>query len=282
MIDYSFIIPCYNSSKTLKRLLESIPLLPNLEIILIDDNSSKEEYELEKEIAKDFEHNLIFRQTIVNKGAGAARNLGLSLAQGKWVIFIDSDDYFTKDITTLLLNNVNREEDIIYFNATSIKIPSSEQSQRHCQIDKWIKSKDEINLRFSFHGPVCKIIKRTLIIKEKIFFFESFAFNDALFSFKIGFYAKSIFIEDIPAYCITESASSTTYTINKKILSSRIQSIIAFNSFLKQVRSEKFEMPIFPHLFYARKLGFKGCLDMIWLVLKNKQNPFKGWKSMLR
>ena len=276
MILYSIIIPFYNSASTIRRLIDSIPDCPFVEIIIVDDCSDSEESMRLRKIISQLNKQILLLKSKINLGAGHARNLALELAQGKWLVFADSDDYFTPQFSEVLHKYENSREQIIYFNAISIMEPDGGYSHRHSQIEKWIKEKNEDDLRFAFHGPVCKLVKASLVKENNICFFESHAFNDALFSAKIGYYAQNIVIDQTPIYCITETPYSTTYTLSETILKSRIDAIKAVNSFFCSVGIKEYDMPIFPHLIYARKLGFKGFIKIFCQIIKMHINPFKG------
>jgi len=84
---YSVIIPAFHAEKTLRRCLASIPVRPDAEIILIDDGST----DATGKIAAEFK-NVRYIHT-EHRGVSAARNLGLDLARGEFVTFVDSDDW---------------------------------------------------------------------------------------------------------------------------------------------------------------------------------------------
>ena len=90
----SVIIPVYNAEDYLQECLDSIrkQSLTNIEIICIDDGSTDGSVSVIKNVMKeDFRIQLI-EQT--NQGAGTARNNGLKNATGKYVAFLDADDFF--------------------------------------------------------------------------------------------------------------------------------------------------------------------------------------------
>ena len=94
---YSIIIPIYNSEKTLSRCLDSL-LTQNYkdaELLLINDGSSDSSEKICLDFAGRYP-NLICRTT-ENRGVSAARNLGLALAKGTYILFVDSDDYVSPD-----------------------------------------------------------------------------------------------------------------------------------------------------------------------------------------
>lgn len=106
----SVIVPFYNVEDCIERTLVSIDkqVYKNIEVILIDDGSTDKSYELaEKYLSKcDFKHILVRQE---NAGVSAARNIGLSIASGEYVVFVDSDDllspYYIKQMYEHLNNN---------------------------------------------------------------------------------------------------------------------------------------------------------------------------------
>ena len=284
MKNFTIIIPFFNSSDVISRLFDSIPSRQDLEIIIVDDCSLDAESSKLKSIIDIYldRFNICLLKTTKNSGAGAARNLGLRIATGKWMIFADADDYFMPSFRLLLDKYVDSDCDIVFFNATSIRLNDSSPCFRHIEIDKKIRENNETGLRYKFHGPVCKLVRSELVKQYDIHFFESFAFNDALFSAKIGYFAKKILIDHSVGYCITESSGSTTYTLNKRIIESRILATIEVNKFYRSVNLRKYEMPIFPQILYSRKLGLGTLIDTFKMVISRKENPFIGFKDILK
>ncbi len=93
----SVIMPIYNAERFLRGTLKSIlsQTLQNIEVICVDDGSSDDSGDILEEFAKlDERVHTVHTQ---NRGAGAARNTGLRLARGKYVVFWDADDEFRKD-----------------------------------------------------------------------------------------------------------------------------------------------------------------------------------------
>ncbi len=98
----SVIIPVYNVAKLLERCVESVrnQIYPNLEIILVDDGSTDMSGAFCDVFAKKDPRVKVIHQS--NQGLSAARNAGLKLATGKWLTFVDSDDYLQPDMIDLL------------------------------------------------------------------------------------------------------------------------------------------------------------------------------------
>lgn len=89
----SIIVPVYNVEQYLERCMESIlnQTYRNLEVILVDDNSKDKSKEICLQYLKD--PRVVLIQHSNNKGLSEARNSGLDIAKGAYVVFIDSDDY---------------------------------------------------------------------------------------------------------------------------------------------------------------------------------------------
>ena len=96
-INISFIVPIYNVEKYLVRCIESIIMqkLENIEIILVDDGSPDNC----PSICDKYSEKYKFIKTIhkKNEGLGYARNSGLEISKGKYIYFVDSDDYLVPD-----------------------------------------------------------------------------------------------------------------------------------------------------------------------------------------
>lgn len=93
MVDFSIIIPIYNAEKTLRKCLDSIceQTFDNYEVILIDDGSTDQSFSICKGYEIQNKKFRVFHQE--NAGPSAARNVGLGIAEGQWICFVDSDDY---------------------------------------------------------------------------------------------------------------------------------------------------------------------------------------------
>src|SRR5574344_79438 len=101
MINFSIIIPHKNSPELLQRCLASIPQREDIQIIIVDDNSESSIVNFcsfPGTERKDTE--IIYLKE--SKGAGYARNRGLSRAKGEWILFADADDYYTNEFNEFL------------------------------------------------------------------------------------------------------------------------------------------------------------------------------------
>ncbi len=103
----SVIIPAYNVEKRIRKCVESIIFqdYKNLEIIIINDGSTDETQAVCKTLEKADKRVVVYQQS--NKGVSAARNRGIELATGKYICFVDSDDYIDSHFFTNLVSNMS-------------------------------------------------------------------------------------------------------------------------------------------------------------------------------
>lgn len=112
----SIVIPVYNMGKKLVKCVETLmnQTYQNLEIILIDDGSKDNSFQICQDLARRDYRVKAFHQE--NQGAGPARNYGIEQASGKYVYFPDADDYLEQNAIELMLQNiVSTESDLIVF-----------------------------------------------------------------------------------------------------------------------------------------------------------------------
>lgn len=214
-MNFTIIIPHKNIPRLLERLIHSIPLRDDLEVIVVDDNSSED--------IVDFCHfpcaGRVNYRIILNKesrGAGYARNCALPYAQGKWILFADSDDFFHPDFNDFLNEYADNDADIVYFNANSVDTDTYEPSCRADHLHDFIKDyhidkeKGELIIRYLFTEPWCKMVKREVIERNHISFDETCIRNDVRYSYLVGHYANTIVVDDRQLYCVTTRANSVS------------------------------------------------------------------------
>lgn len=219
-MNYSIIIPHYNTPNLLQRLLNSIPQRNDLEIIVVDDNS--------KANTVDFEHfpgiNRGDVKVVFDKkggGGGYARNIGLSYATGERVIFADSDDFFNYCFNDILDEYSNSEYDIIYCKANSLDSIYYTNTYRTEHLNSYIDhffdgdKTAELNLRYLFGEPWCKIIRSKIITRNNIKFDETSIHNDTTFSYLCGFYAETITVDKRAIYCVTSREGSVSKQVSE-------------------------------------------------------------------
>lgn len=109
----SVVIPAYNVEKYIKKTIESLIVQAekDFEIIIIDDGSTDNTLKAVNEIIKekDLSNCVIIKK--INGGVSSARNVGISKAIGKYILFLDGDDYVSKDLVGNIYKNMDKDID---------------------------------------------------------------------------------------------------------------------------------------------------------------------------
>lgn len=113
---YSIIIPAYNAEQYIEQCIQSAlsQSFTDYEIFVVDDGSVDNTGMIVRKMAEKY--SAISVMQITHSGAGAARNAGLTKAQGKYVIFLDADDYWTNPLLLKHLHRkLRRDVDVVMF-----------------------------------------------------------------------------------------------------------------------------------------------------------------------
>ena len=210
----SIIVPIYNAEKYLEECIESVTkqTYKDLQIILVNDGSKDKSWELCKKLKNSDSRIVIATQS--NAGVSVARNKGLDLADGKWIMFVDPDDVLSKTIVEDLLTQVSAEIDIVAcgcygFDGSYRKKDSFFKGNRIFKANK-----DDLYLQLmdASHGqgndfvtaigvPWGKIYRHNFIKKYNLRFDPKLRrMQDNIFNMYAFYYAREIFYLDKPLY----------------------------------------------------------------------------------
>lgn len=121
-IKFSIIVPVYNVEKFLRESLDSIvaQTLKDFEVICVNDGSTDNSLEILKEYANNDSRIKVISQE--NQGQGVARNNAIDIAQGKYLLFVDPDDFIESNTLEVLYNKFHETDvDIIQFDYATCK-----------------------------------------------------------------------------------------------------------------------------------------------------------------
>lgn len=277
-IKYSIIIPHKNTANLLQRCLNSIPERPDVQVIVVDDNSNP--------LIVDFENFPGLKRQNVEvyflksgKGAGHARNIGLMHAKGHWLLFADADDYYSEGFLETLNKYLTPDLDILYYNVfsdTTCDIHNRALSINKLY-DEYFSSKSSyINIiKFSIWAPWNKVFSHQLIKSNNIKFDEIPVGNDAFFSLLASKFAKKVNVINEKLYCITYQEGSISYstaTYERTLLyleiNARINSFYKKNNCLpRRYRLDFLGLNYIKNLY--KNYGFKKTLHCLNCIHKN-------------
>ena len=200
----SVIIPVYNVEEYLRQCLDSVreQTLSDIEIICVNDSSTDGSLSILEEYEKKDPRIQVVTQP--NGGAGAARNKGLSMASGKYLSFLDSDDFFELDMLELAYKKAEEDKaDFVVFNSDQYYT----DRKRFVDVSWTLRIKElppytpfnhrqmTDNIFKVFVGWAWdKLYNREFVEKNHLLFQEQRTSNDMLFVFSAVAIAKRISI----------------------------------------------------------------------------------------
>ena len=202
MITFSIITPAYNCQNTVEKCIRSViqQSYENYEMIVINDGSTDNTVEIVKNVIIDVPKIQLYNQE--NKGASMARNYGLSLAKGDYIVFLDSDDYLEPDFLSVLNNAIQNHKTDIYFYGFNMVDDSGQIIKR--KIPKIVSNDFDdtiISLKTNdmFGYTWIKAFKRE-VIQGVLFDSTMTLFEDELFVLNALGHCNSIQVLPVPIY----------------------------------------------------------------------------------
>lgn len=216
----SFIIPAYNASNTIVRCLDSIYTLAlnvaDFEVIIIDDCSKDNTINIVEEYAKQHTNITLLCQP-ENHRQGAARNRGVSIAKGKYIVYVDSDDESAKGVVDALQLAAKNDLDMVAMHYVNV--------DQHGNITE----KEPITLEGVFTGvelqtmhpywgtaPWPYIYKTSFLQQVNYPFVEDVLFEDSDYVNVHLYHANRMMYSPSLAYHMYYNATSTTHTTTYK------------------------------------------------------------------
>ena len=244
----TIIIPHRNMPDSLERLLGSIGIHEDVQVIVIDDASDLCRDRLAA-VQRKWKKKVLFPENGPQKqGAGAARNTGLRFAAGRWILFADADDFFCEGWHELVSTYLDTDADIVFFPPLSMNSDTNMSSDRHIPYTQMIDGfrfgleHGEDRLRYRWAPVWSKLIRTELIRNNQILFDETQYSNDVMFSVKAGLAAGKITVADRPIYCICEHGHSLTKDIGEDVLLQRLEINCKRQAFLRdRMTKEQFK-----------------------------------------
>jgi glycosyltransferase involved in cell wall biosynthesis len=187
----SIIMPVYNAERFLTETLDSLlnQNLPNIEIICVDDGSMDGSLELLNQYKEKDSRIIIMTQE--NQGAGAARNKGLEMAKGEYLLFLDADDIFHESMCNQAYYQcIKKKADICLFGARRMNMETLETEpmdwvlQRRLLPSRKVFSADDVSgklFQLTTGCPWNKMFRREFVLQTDIRFQNLQNANDAYF-----------------------------------------------------------------------------------------------------
>ena len=225
ILKVSVIVPVYNSEKHLRECLDSLvnQTLKDLEVIVIDDASTDKSFEIIMEYKNRYPEKIKVFKNEQNKGQGASRNVGLSLATGAFIGFLDSDDYVTPTMYEELYNNaINNKADIVSTRLTFVKDNSylGKTFESYNQETSY-NPLENPNLVLDESPSVCNKLFKKKFLQDQTFL-EDCIWEDVAFTYANLFNASKVVHLNNMGYFYrkssTEGVSAKGFKVNPNLL----------------------------------------------------------------
>lgn len=128
MIEVSVIVPVFNIGQYLEKCIKSLinqSIFDNMEIILVNDGSIDKSADICNAYSREYENITLYEQD--NSGVSAARNAGIKLAKGKYIGFVDGDDYVEADFFESMLGEIKQDDNQLVVFDYFIDLPNGKQ-----------------------------------------------------------------------------------------------------------------------------------------------------------
>jgi glycosyltransferase involved in cell wall biosynthesis len=269
----STIIPTFNSSPYIARCLDSIlnQSIKDIEILAIDDQSTDNTVEILLSYREQFS-NIKVVKLEKKVLSGGARNVGLKIAKGKYISFVDSDDWIDTNYYYHLLHSIENCNADISICGVKREYENSKNSTVRYRYDVsnvvsgWYALSllsRVIDQDVAISAIVCnKLYKSDFIKKHNLIFFENCVNEDDIFVFHSFFKAKNVSITDKTNYHLYQRKNSISREFSRKHIDdlffafNEIQNLLRQNNAFEKMKS----------YYYA---FFEKCFSYVIESMKN-------------
>ena len=287
-VDVSIVVPIYNSEETLKKCLDSIlkQKYTNFEVILINDGSSDESLNICRDYSNNYENIIIIDKK--NEGSSVARNKGIDRASGRYIMFIDSDDWIEdtmiKDKYELAMK-YNTDMVISGIKVDYMKKNESVKTIINNYKFSFWKNIDEIssNIINIFENALinssCNKLYKTSILKENnIYFQRTEVGEDTLFNLSVLEKINSLLITDKSYYHYNKFDNKETLT--GKIIDESYKKYIYIHEEMLRL-FEKWGRLNDEVVKYINRTMISQYLAVTYKIMRSKEIPYNEKKKML-
>ena len=286
----SVVVPMYNAEEYIGECLDSllIQTFQNFEVIVADDCSTDDSVKIVESYAPKFDGRLKLAHTKKNSGGGGyiPRNLGLTLASGEYVIFLDSDDFLLGTALETLYNAAKEYDAEVVYSSTYYNVvkPDDVQLYRDGLGRRMVKEGKEDKITFTvddrhkifqeflvssegnFRNPWSKFVRRDFLLKNEITFPDIMTGGDCIWCINVYAYAKRFLRLPTTTYFYRRyNGTSLTRTMrsSEEQLSYWIEAFIAFLKALNNLTNRTEFLRENPSYCYEAVKGghFEWCLN---------------------
>lgn len=257
---FSIIVPVYNVEKYLNECIDSIlrQTYKGYEIIIVDDGSTDRSPDICDKYAEENDNIKTIHQK--NGGQSCARNAGTMMASGKYLLFLDSDDFWSDEEYLMRLQYciyTKKNPDLIMDLSYTSFADGCKNKKTVSELDEKINELDydeAITIVFkSNYFPISawsKIVKKNIIIDNKIYFKPDLICEDIDWSFKVLQSCETAYFNHFNNYCYRMREDSITHSLKEKTYLDLYSSINRWSSRLESLPDHKLKDCMLGYLAY--------------------------------
>lgn len=244
----SIVIPIYNVEKYLRQCIDSIVTCSNKswEVLLVDDGSTDKSPEICDEYGKRYDEIKVIHKK--NEGVSSARNIGIQHAKGKYITFIDGDDFVKDDYFDNLYKAISKRTDICLFNYTrwideKTHASGKQISEEGVYNDLKVIYMQVAELEISVMSVWCQVYRLDIIKNNKIYFDENMkTCEDFYFFLSYLEYVETAYVSQGTSYCYRLNLDSVTskrrlsHIDDYEVLYKKLSSLLISKNLYQEVR----------------------------------------------
>lgn len=286
---FSFIVPCYNVQDYLEECIKSIMAQTylNYEVILIDDGSTDLTPKLCDQLAMSDERIYVYHKK--NGGLSDARNYGMEKAKGDYIVFVDSDDFISKDTLSYFASSIKKSHPDVLLTRLTEYYGEGNIVEQDMEMSSFFKNGvssekalqwDMKKSRSSWPAPK-KVLSLNFIKKYKLQFLKGFLHEDMDWSSRVMMHAETFEVcTQSWYYHRMQRKGSITNTISSKRLTDVIkmaarliygEEMSSITDERRKIISDRIMRSVYPILSFYGKLSKEGKSRVIKCCKANKK-----------
>lgn len=290
---FSVIIPAFNCEKSIKRTVESIISsgLTNYEIVIINDGSTDSTSSVCNSLCS--QHSFIKYSEQENSGVSAARNKGISIATGEYILFFDADDTVEENVFSECVDIIQNEKmDILVFGMSFDYYKNGKLYRRDKMVPEQTGMRNKTQIQAELESlyntnsltPVWnKIYKKSLISDNNILFNTNyFLMEDFLFSLECLKVCENIYCLPKALYCYRQSENEKNAFNRLKRIDDLCEYLSPFKIAINELVDDKRGDNLFNNFFFmllSQKMYYANAKEIKKLIESLKSNKlFKEFK----
>ena len=212
----SVIIPVYNGGKYIRKGLTSLleQSFRDFDVICINDCSTDNSLEILDEFAKKYSRIKVVNNP-QNMGAALTRNVGIDMAKGEYIYFLDADDYIDEKYLECMVDKIEQEKCDIVLNMSILSESNGTVSQfHHPSMPKINEDGEYLDKITTIHDAPCfiwaRIYRQEFLNKNNLRFIDIHATDDVVFNAIVDMYVEKTFVFYGEKYHYTVNNTSVT------------------------------------------------------------------------